>query len=214
MENPDTFLQEKVLSLLKANKFISAVFLSGVIFLVIGLIQFLIPHNSNTIEFQKGGLLEGSTLSAQPEKILVDVSGEVEKPGVYSLDSTARIQDALVAAGGLGPQADRSYVAKSINLASMLRDGVKIYVPKVGEIVSAPAVSNIGITTDTVAGVNSGQVSINSGSESELVALPGIGPVTAGKIISGRPYRSIDELVGKKIVGQSVYRKIKDLISL
>ncbi|MFI5265545.1 MAG: ComEA family DNA-binding protein, partial [Candidatus Levyibacteriota bacterium] len=117
-------------------------------------------------------------------------------------------QDAFIAAGGLNSSADRNYVARSINLASPLKDGMKIYVPKLGE---APS-NSISSSTSTSNG--SGPVSVNSASQEALEALPGIGPVTAGKIIAGRPYSSVDELLTKKAVGKSVYDKIKDSISL
>jgi competence protein ComEA len=58
------------------------------------------------------------------------------------------------------------------------------------------------------------KVSINKADSSQLESLPGIGLVTAGKIISQRPYSSIDELVVKKVIGQSVFSKIKELIIL
>ena len=57
-------------------------------------------------------------------------------------------------------------------------------------------------------------VNINTASETELDALPGVGPVTAQKIISNRPYQKIDDLVSKKAVGASVFSKIKDQISI
>ena len=57
-------------------------------------------------------------------------------------------------------------------------------------------------------------VSVNSASQSELESLPGIGPVTAGKIIDGRPYNQVEELLERKIVGKATFEKIKNLISL
>ena len=59
-------------------------------------------------------------------------------------------------------------------------------------------------------GITTGLININSASQSDLESLPGVGPVTAGKIIDGRPYQSIEELKSKKAVGNSLYDKIKD----
>ncbi|MBI2420982.1 MAG: helix-hairpin-helix domain-containing protein, partial [Candidatus Levybacteria bacterium] len=97
------------------------------------------------------------------------------------------------------------FIEKNINLASKVTDGMKIYIPRVGESLSS------GVNTTISSG--SSLVGINSAGQAELEALPGIGPVTAGKIIAGRPYSSIDDLVAKKAVSQSVFEKIKDQIS-
>lgn len=203
MENILPSLQDRVVAFLKANIVISALFLGGVILLSIGLIQFL-GSKKNQIEFQKGEEISAESKPSGSSVIMVDVSGAVEKPGVYTLQQNARVQDALKVAGGLAPEADKGYVSKSMNLASPLRDGVKIYIPRVGEEVSA-AVSTLS---------GEAVVSINSASQETLEELPGIGPVSAGKIVSSRPFASIDELVEKKIVGESIYNKIKDQISL
>lgn len=198
-------LQEKVLEFLKQNTLVSGLFFGGLIFLGIGLIQYLAnANNSNSVEFVSAQDVKSASVSA--EKVFIDVSGEVQNPGVYKLESTARVQDALVAAGGLGVNASRDYIAKSINLASPLKDGMKIYIPKAGEMPSS--------ASSVVNTANTSSISVNSSSQSELEALPGVGPVTAGNIIAGRPYSSVDELFSKKVVGKSVYDKIKDNISL
>lgn len=135
--------------------------------------------------------------------ILIDVEGAVVKPGLYKLPLNSRIQDGLVAAGGLSLSADRSYVSKNLNLAIMLIDGAKIYIPILGEAVESSGVLSA-----------SSQVNINTSSQSQLEELPGIGPATALKIINGRPYSSIEELSSKKIVGSKVFDQIKDKISV
>jgi competence protein ComEA len=67
-------------------------------------------------------------------------------------------------------------------------------------------------SSGSVQGSSTGSVNINQATEEELDALPGVGPVTAQKIISNRPYQSVDDLVSKKAVGQSVFSKIKDQV--
>ena len=149
-------------------------------------------------DFPKESLVQSQKM------ISVDVSGAVENAGVYQLPNNSRIEDAIKLAGGFSEKANQEYISKYLNMAQKLSDGSKVYVPSEGEQVSS-------IGTTQVAGVStSSQVNINTASESELDSLPGVGPVTASKIISGRPYQSVDELQSKKIVSKAVFEKIKD----
>jgi competence protein ComEA len=153
------------------------------------------------------------------QKFMVDISGAVINPGVYAFGSEERIVDAIKKAGGLATNADTNYIAKSVNEAMKLTDGMKIYIPKVGETIKAVQVADgtgetNGTNTGAVLGTQTGMISINSASVSQLDSLPGVGAVTAGKIISGRPYGSVEELLSKKVVSSSVYGKIKNKISL
>ena len=141
--------------------------------------------------------------------ISVDVSGAVVKPGVYQLKDGSRIEEAVVLAGGFSETANKEYISKYLNLAQKLSDGSKVYIPTEGE--SATTGGGQGI----VAGVNvQVKVNINTASQAEIEALPGIGPVTASKIISGRPYQNTDELLSKKVVSKAVFEKIKDSVVL
>lgn len=82
-------------------------------------------------------------------------------------------------------------------------------------VISASSYNNVDTSRGKVAGESvSALVNINSASAQELEKLPGIGPVTAGKIIAGRPYTSIDELLVKKVVGRSTYEKISPLVTV
>jgi competence protein ComEA len=166
-------------------------------FLGLGLLQLYGPNCAELV-FETAANVE---CSGDLTAIKVDVDGEVAKPGLYSLKPDARVQDALIAAGGLTPNANR----RAINLALKVADGQKIYVPAVGEVSAVQS---------TVLSAQSELISINQASESELDKLPGVGPVTAQKIIDFRPYSSIEELVSKKAVGEKVFEKIRDLITL
>lgn len=136
--------------------------------------------------------------------IVVDIEGAVIKPGVYKIESDKRIVDALAKAGGLSSEADRDWVEKNLNLAGKLTDGLKLYIPRVGEKILSE-----GDGSGSIGPV----ININLASVSDLEALPGVGEVTAQKIIDGRPYASADELLSKKIVGSATYDKIKDKIA-
>lgn len=158
----------------------------------------------------KGSRQEGEitfeTAATTSAKIKVDIAGAVLKPGVYELNLDSRLQDLLVASGGLSSEADREWGAKNLNLASKLQDGGKVYIPKIGE--------NFKPSGSQVEGTNTGLININTGSAQELDKLPGVGPVTAQKIISNRPYQAIEELLTKKAVGKATFEKIKDQISV
>ena len=137
---------------------------------------------------------------------MVHVDGAVVNPGVYKLKSDSRINDVIVAAGGLSAEADQT----KINLAAKINDGQKIHVPAVGELVG----QSVSGSVSQVAGDSVNQsININTASESELDKLPGVGPVTAQKIIASRPYSAPEELLVKKAVNNSTYEKIKDLIT-
>lgn len=161
-------------------------------------------NRSKPKNFPKESLVESQRM------ISVDVSGAVVKPGVYQLRNGSRIEDAVLAAGGFAETANREYISKYLNMAQKLVDGSKVYVPLEGEQVSGA--KNVG----TVAGAASAnaQVNINIATQAELEALPGIGPVTASKIISDRPYHAAEDLLNKKVVNKSTFEKIKDLITL
>lgn len=154
-----------------------------------------------------------TVLSAAAEKrVVVDVSGAVVSPGVYLLDSDSRVGAALSAAGGLSGNADRGWVAKNINLAGKLTDGGKIYIPRAGEVIGRESATGGG---GQGTGINEGgAVNINTASATELDTLPGVGPVTANKIITNRPYSGTEELVAKKVVSQKVFDGLKDRISV
>ncbi len=146
--------------------------------------------------------------------ILIDVSGAVKNPKVYSLDSSSRVEDAIKASGGFKTNANADYISKSINLSQKLVDGAKIYIPFTGENTGG-VVAGVSSTTITSSGTSStAKISINSASEKDLDTLPSVGAVTAQKIINGRPYQSIDDLLSKKVVSNSVFTKIKDLVTL
>lgn len=152
-----------------------------------------------------------SVLTTQTS-IKVDVSGAVNTPGVYSLPSDARIEDLIKASEGFHASASAEYINKTLNLSQKLVDGQKIYIPFTGESYTPQnGVAQVAGLTSTNA---SGKIGINTGSQSDLESLPGIGPATATKIINARPYQTLDELRTKKAVSKAVYDKIKDLVDL
>ena len=115
--------------------------------------------------------------------------------------------DALAAAGGYADTADLAAAAQSLNLAASLVDGQQIYVPILG---AAPPAAGGG-------GATGGLLNLNRATQAELEALPGIGPVTAGKIIAARaeqPFATLDELVSRKVLSAHQLEQIADLVTV
>ena len=188
----------------------------GIVLLGYGLIAYITPHSSSSdISFETRGS-EASSVKTSDPVLMVDVEGGVVKPGVYRIGENGRIQDAILAAGGFSTDADKDKTQHSINLAAKVSDGMKIYVPRIGEQAIRESTDTTSTTgSEGVAGDSTtGLININSASVSELDSLPGVGLVTADKIIANRPYGSLDELVSKKAVGKSVFEKIKERIAL
>ena len=143
--------------------------------------------------------------------IFVDIQGAVEKPGVYQLASGSRVNDLLIKAGGLTGQADRDWVAKTLNLAEEVSDGFKIYIPEGDE---APLrQGSVGKVAGSSASLVD-KISLNTASKSELETLPGIGPAYAQRIIENRPYQAIEDLLNVSGIGQKKFEKIKEKISV
>lgn len=166
----------------------------------------MFSNDDNRVEF-----LSRDIGSSERSKVAVDVGGSVMKPGVYELESGARIEEALAAAGGLTETADREWVERSLNRAARVKDGEKVYVFGKDEVKMANSGQNIG----QVRGENNtSNVSVNSASEAELEALWGVGPATVKAIVEGRPYSSTEELIEKKIIKQNVWERNKDKFSL
>ncbi len=211
-------IQEKYLSVLKQYAVPIGLAVLGLVFLGYGVFASLSSKDSGSDILPSEAQAEVVDIGSKKKQIAVDVEGAVLNPGVYMLAKDARIQDALIEAGGMSDTADRARVAKGLNLAAKLIDGSKIYIPFVGES-STDAGAGVAATSGSedstnILGDTTGTININSASTVELEALPGIGAVTASKIISNRPYEKIEDLVTKKAVGQSVFTKIKDKISV
>ncbi|MDQ3098251.1 MAG: helix-hairpin-helix domain-containing protein [bacterium] len=188
--------------------------------------------------------LNDTKIASDIGKIKVDVSGAVTIPGVYDLPSDARINQAIEAAGGISKKGDAQWVGKNLNLATHLQDGDKIFIPAIGEIKttpipllivapiteeSSPQVAGItttqpglqkAITTSMPQSAPSttpqsdGKINMNSATIAEMDVLPGIGPVTAQKIVDNRPYITLEELKEKKAVNKSTFEKIKEKIKI
>ncbi|OGK17592.1 hypothetical protein A2774_04770 [Candidatus Roizmanbacteria bacterium RIFCSPHIGHO2_01_FULL_39_12c] len=201
------------------EKYKIEVFLITASFIITILSGFIFIINQTANQAEIPTLTSPDSSTASLNKIYVDLAGAVEKAEVYEVSSGARLKDILIMAGGLSQDADREYFTRNFNLARVVSDQEKIYVPSIEEIqfnqfeALQQSVSTLNLPSPEALGVTS-LININSSSMDELESLPGIGPVTAQKIIQGRPYQAIDDLINKKIVGKSVFEKIKELIQI
>jgi len=143
--------------------------------------------------------------------IAVDVIGAVAAPGVYRLPPAARVDDAIAAAGGLAPDANR----ERINLAAPLEDGIQIRVPHVDESAAAMPEEQAAAPAQ---GAERGAVDINTADAATLESLPGIGPATAAAIVAYReangPFGSVDDLQNVKGIGPSLFGKLAGLVTV
>jgi competence protein ComEA len=135
--------------------------------------------------------------------IVVDVAGAVTRPGLQRLQSGARVGDAIEAAGGFAARVDLAEAGRTLNLALPLVDGSKVLVPELGfeRVERGP--------------IDDGRIDINTAGSAELETLPGIGPVTAGKIIEARSnerFAAVKQLRSRGIVGESVFQNIRELV--
>ncbi len=154
--------------------------------------------------------------SLTKKEIIVEISGEVENPGVYKLEDGSRVNDLLIASGGLSSGANRIWVEKNINKAAKLVDGQKLYIPKEGEEISQSSAvfdSQTGSKSGGGVGVT-GLININEADQKTLESLNGIGQTYASNIIAHRRYSTIEEIVSKAGVPQKTFEKIKSQISV
>lgn len=176
----------------------------------IGLINDIIDEDNveNSSEIEEGIKVEEDA----NQIIMVHISGEVYNPGLIKLLAGDRVVDAVELAGGLKKEADLD----RINLAKKLEDEEKIYIPKIGEEINT---SEIIASTETLS-VNdktTNKTNINTCSISELENLPGIGQVTAGRIVEYRKsnsFKTIEDLKNVSGIGDKKFEGLKDLITV
>jgi competence protein ComEA len=145
--------------------------------------------------------------AAAAKLVVIDVAGAVRRPGLYRLRSGSRVDDAIAAAGGATGKAQLD----TVNLAAPVADGEQIVVPGRGATASGTAASPPAAGSSP-----SAPVDLNSATLEQLEALPGIGPVTAQKILDYRQqhgaFHSVDELQGVPGIGPAHMAQLKGLV--
>lgn len=162
-------------------------------------------------ESEKIGIID------KKEKVVVHIIGEVNDPGVITLEEGSRIIDAINSAGGKTEEADLS----KINLAYIVEDGTQIYIPRINEnlndveLISSEAGKQV-VLDNSISEKSLGKVNINTANKEKLETLPGVGETTAQKIIEYRDingkFKSIEEIKNVNGIGESKYNSLKDKI--
>ena len=158
---------------------------------------------SPKLSVSKKSFVASNSNVAKP-KIFVHIAGSVKHPGIYQLDSGARVYEAVLAAGGLSTKANQL----SINLARVLTDGEQLLVAStlksVNEQFQLPTQPSL--------------LSLNQASPKQLEELPGVGPALAGRMVDWRTanggFKSKEDLLNVSGIGDKLYAGIKDLVSL
>ena len=145
----------------------------------------------------------GGPVDAHTEVLYVYVSGAVQAPGLYVLDPSARVVDAIAAAGGFAAGADES----AVNLARPVSDGEQLDVPLVGAM-AGPAAEPAG----------DGRVNLNTADAAQLDTLPRIGAAMAERIIEWRDangrFTSVEDLLAVPGIGDKMLESLRDLVTV
>lgn len=197
-------------------------------------IESMVPRVSGA-----GVTVNAPTVAPAPSTVKVHVTGAVKKPGVYELSSTARVVDAVTAAGGATSSAD----LQRINLAQTIIDAEQVFVPVRSHRSSAPTVAprlrpartslppvtapgamppvNPAVSTTVANGAptsSSTRVNINTATAEQLDTLPGVGPSTAKAIITYRtqkgPFRKTSDLLNVPGIGPAKYDAMRGAVTV
>lgn len=162
-------------------------------------------------ELNKSNVEQKDVTEAERKVIMVDISGQVNHPGLVQLYEGDRVIDAVNKAGGLTQDCDRD----RINLARRVIDEEKIYIPKIGEDLEVE-MQIMSIDEDNSSS-ETRKININTASKEELVELPGIGDALAERIIQYRnenKFESIEEIMQVSGIGDKKFQGIKDFITV
>jgi competence protein ComEA len=144
---------------------------------------------------------DGFALTGQAGDLVVDVTGAVERPGVYRLPAGSRVDDAVRRAGGAGPGAE----LESVNLAARLADGQQVVVPK--------RLPGAAVASQGAAAAEEGPISLGTATVEQLEEIDGIGPVTAEDIVGFRDQHgglaSVDQLDQVSGIGPATMESLR-----
>lgn len=208
----------------------NVIFISIIIVCIIGVYYFFIREKeyieddsniilSNVVEKETK---EDETIE-EKNKIVVYIAGAIKNEGIYELEENSRIANIIEKAGGLTNDAN----INNINLAYILQDGMKVYIPKNNDKNEMNDDTNTYVSKgneeskidkSTSVETKNSKININTATQTELETLPGIGPSTAANIINYRKengkFNNIEDLKKVSGIGDSKYNKIKEMIKV
>lgn len=139
----------------------------------------------------------------EAEVIVVEIKGQVLRPGVYTMEQGARLNDLMSISGGPTGSAD----LKNVNLAMKILDGESFYIPSEDEDAPEVLVSGAG------EGTGSKKIDLNAATREELMSVTGIGPSTADNILAYREengrFNSVEDLLNVNRIGEKTLEKIR-----
>lgn len=201
---------------IKQNKTEMILLAISCFFLICGMYLYLYEKpNSQDVQYEEN--TDVVKKNENLHNIFIDLSGSINLPGVYELKFGARLKEVIEKAGGLSENADIKYFEKNYNLARILVDQEKIYIPSKLDLLNGEEITSSNQVDPKYIQEDSSQqtlININTASLSELDSLPGVGPVISGRIVSSRPYIKIEDLINKKAINASLFEKLKNLIKV
>ena len=213
------------------NKKQKVVFITISLITIIGLYCYNnIVNKGNSVELESNISKvineENKEIESKISNIKVHICGAVKQDGVIELEENSRVSDAIEKAGGLK---ENAYM-NDVNLASLLEDGMKVYIPSVEDKNNNQVINNNsenkvvtnqsnGESKETVSTNNKNRkININTATQAELEGLPGIGSSTAQKIISYRKengkFKNVEDIKKVSGIGEAKFNKLKGLIDI
>lgn len=184
--------------------------LLGKIILIVVILLFALVIRINNASVDEVQVEVSDTVDTNKvvSEMYVDISGEVNNPGVYEVDSDTRMYEVIKKAGGLTDDADTDL----INQADYVEDGQKIIIPSINDEVSIDPAEVGGVTDGVYA---SSKININSASKEQLMEISGVGEVIAQRIIDYRKtnrFKSKEDIMNVSGIGEATYEKMKSQI--
>jgi competence protein ComEA len=202
---------KKIFEWLRNERVKKSLLMASVMLLGVGIICLMTFYFSLPV-------LELESVACEPlnssfvEEVVVDIGGAVQTPGIYRLADNQRLADLITLAGGfLTDQVDRYYLQKSLNLAEVLVNEKKYYIPYEGEMMTGT--SEVEVMTG-MSEEEDNLISINQANLKTLMTLSGIGEVRGQAIIDNRPYSALEDLLLKAVITEKVFDSIKGELKL